>query len=102
MVTKNPEVDTTRAQIESLNESELKGPIEMKKKVNFEEFLLIGSILYQGILNKWIVILNYSLKQHVICNFKQHELHEVVVYITFGLLVLKVNQALKGAQIEIV
>jgi hypothetical protein len=41
MVTKDPEVDTTCAQIESLNESELKGPNEMKKMVNFKEFLLI-------------------------------------------------------------
>ncbi len=45
MVTKDPEVDTTCAQIESLNESELKGPNEMKKMVNFKEFLLIWSIL---------------------------------------------------------
>jgi hypothetical protein len=41
MVTKDPKVETTYAQIESLNESESKGPNEMKKKVNFKEFLLI-------------------------------------------------------------
>jgi hypothetical protein len=54
----------------------LKGPNEMKKKVNFQELLSNWSILYQGILNKWIVLLNH--------NFKQHVLHKVVVYITFG------------------
>jgi hypothetical protein len=35
MVTKDPKIETTCAQIESLYESELEGPNEMIKNVNF-------------------------------------------------------------------
>ncbi len=35
MITEDPKIETTCAQIEIVNESELKGPNEMEKRENF-------------------------------------------------------------------